>query len=62
MLAIDPSYGSKGDFELADELGRISGVQIPKAIEEIRTASVVHQTECDVSKMEDTVKAFLNMK
>lgn len=62
MHAVDPSYDSKGDFELADELSRISGVKIPKAIEEIRTASVIHQTECDVNTMADTVKTFLNMK
>ena len=28
-------------------------------IEDIRSAKILHDTECDVDKMEDTVKAFL---
>lgn len=59
MEAIDPKYASMGDFELVDELSKIANVKVPQAIENIRSAKILHDTECDVDKMEDTVKAFL---
>ena len=40
-----------GDFELVDELSKISNVKVPNAIEEIRTAPVLHDTVCDSDKM-----------
>ena len=61
MNAIDPSYDAKGDFELADELSRIAKVAVPQAIEEIRSAKVLHQTECEVGQMPEVVKSFLGM-
>lgn len=60
MHAIDEKYDSQGDFELVDELSRLSGVKVPRAIEEIRTAPVVHDRQCDVDRMKDVVKEFLN--
>ena len=59
MEAIDPKYASMGDFELVDELSKIANVKVPQAIEDIRSAKILHDMECDVDKMEDTVKAFL---
>lgn len=60
MEAIDvEKYGSMGDFELVDELSAISGVAVPKAIEEIRTAPVRHKTVCEVQDMKKVVKDFL---
>ncbi|MCR5784634.1 MAG: threonine synthase [Eubacterium sp.] len=61
MTAIDPSYDSKGDFELVDELSRIGNVEVPNAIEEIRTAPVRHNTVVDTADMEKAVKAFLEI-
>lgn len=61
MNAIDAKYDAMGDFELVDELSRLANVAVPRAIEEIRTAPVVHDTQCDVDKMKDTVKGFLNI-
>lgn len=61
MNAIDPAYDGKSDFELADELSRIGNVKIPKAIEEIRTADVLHHTECEVKDMPEVVKRFLGV-
>jgi threonine synthase len=61
MHAIDPKYDAMGDFELVDELSRISGVQVPKAIEEIRTAPVLHDKVCDADKMKDAVRSFLGI-
>ena len=61
MNAIDKKYDSMGDFELADELSRISGVKVPKALDEIRTAPVVHDKQCDTDRMEDVVRDFLKL-
>ena len=61
MNAIDHTYDSKSDFELIDELNRLSGVAVPQAIEDIRTAPVVHDTVCDKSEMEATVKKILKL-
>lgn len=60
MHAIDEKYDSQGDFELVDELSGLSGVKVPRAIEEIRTAPVVHDRQCDADQMKDVVKEFLN--
>ncbi len=61
MNAIDPAYDSKSDFELVDELNKLSGVKVPQAIEDIRTAPVLHDTVCDKSEMEKTVRNILNL-
>lgn len=61
MTAIDPEYDKKSDFELIDELNKLSGVKIPQAIEDIRTAPVRHNTVCDTDKMLDEVKKFLGV-
>lgn len=60
--AIDrEKYGTLGDFELVDELNRLSGVPIPAAIEEIRTAPVLHHTVCDKSEMQAAVEKILGL-
>ena len=61
MNAIDPKYDAMSDFELIDELSALSKVKIPQAIEDIRSAPVLHKTECDVDQMEAAVKAFLQV-
>lgn len=61
MNSIDSKYDSMGDFELVDELSRISGVTVPNAIEEIRTAPVLHDRVCDVCEMSNTVKGILGI-
>lgn len=61
MKAIDLKYDSLSDFELVDELSRIGNVEIPKAIEEIRTAPVLHDHVCDKTEMKAVVKQFLGM-
>jgi threonine synthase len=61
MNAIDTTYDSKTDFELVDELNKLSGVKVPKAIEDIRTAPVRHNTVCDKEDMEKVVKGFLGV-
>ena len=61
MNAIDGKYDEMGDFELVDELSRIANVRVPQAIEEIRTAPVLHDTQCETAEMKDTVKKFLKI-
>jgi threonine synthase len=61
LNAIDSKYDAMGDFELVDELSRLSNVSVPNAIEEIRTAPVLHDTVCDVDKMCDSVKKILKL-
>lgn len=61
MNAIDSKYDSMGDFELVDELSSISKTAVPKAIEEIRTAPVLHDTVVEVDDMKAIVKKFLSM-
>ena len=61
MDAIDPAYDAEDDFELVDELNKVSKTAIPKAIEEIRTAPVLHDTVCETAGMEDEVKKILGI-
>ncbi|MCQ2492639.1 MAG: threonine synthase [Lachnospiraceae bacterium] len=61
MNAIDPAYDTKTDFELVDELCAISGVKVPQAIEDIRSAAVLHDTVCDKTEMLAEVKKILGI-
>lgn len=62
MNAIDPAYDEKTDFELVDELNRLSGVAVPQAIEDIRTAPVLHDNVCETEKMQEVVEKILGIK
>ena len=59
MEAIDEKYASMDDFALIDELSKISNTKVPQAIEDIRTAPVLHDRVCDVDAMQSTVKDIL---
>ncbi|MGN0353285.1 MAG: threonine synthase [Roseburia sp.] len=62
MEAIDTEkYHAMSDFELVDELSKIANVAVPQAIEEIRSAEVLHNTVCEVDEMQSVVKKFLNI-
>lgn len=61
MDAISDRYQGLDDFALCDALSALSGVQIPKAVEEIRTAPVLHDTVVDAQDMPDTVKKILGI-
>lgn len=62
MNAIDAKYDSFSDFELVDELSKLSNTAVPAAIEEIRTAPVLHDHVCEKEEMKDVVKKFLECK
>ena len=62
MDAIDAEkYKDMGDFELVDALSELSGVKVPQAIEEIRTAPVLHKNVVETEDMPKIVKQFLNI-
>ena len=61
MNSIDANYDKQTDFELVDELNRLSNVKVPQAIEDIRTAPVRHNTVCDKEDMLKEVKNFLGI-
>ena len=61
MTAIDEKYDALEEFDLIDELQKVSNVDIPNAINEIKNAEVLHKLECDPDKMEETVKRILNV-
>lgn len=62
MNAIDEKYDKMTDFELIDELSALANVTVPQAIEEIRTAPVLHEHICDKTQMRRTVEEFLKLK
>lgn len=62
MTAIDQKYDAMEDFELVDELSKIGNVAVPQAIEDIRSAAVLHEHVCEVEDMPKMVKEFLNIK
>lgn len=61
MTAIDEKYDEMDDFSLVDELSRIGNVAVPGAIEEIRTAPVLHDFQCDKTEMKKAVTDFLGI-
>ena len=62
MNAIDAKYDKMSDFELVDELSKLGNVAVPQAIEDIRSAAVLHDTVCEVEEMPEVVKKFLGVK
>ncbi|HKM33713.1 MAG TPA: threonine synthase [Lachnospiraceae bacterium] len=59
MNAIDHKYNEMDDFELVDQLSKIANVVVPAAIDEIRTAPVLHDHVCTKEEMKTVVKEFL---
>ena len=63
LNAIRPGeYEGQEGIALADELSRLSGTEIPKAVEEIRNAEIRHTRECDAQEMEAAVKEILGLR
>lgn len=62
MNAINKNkYEQMSDFELVDELSVLSKTSVPQAIEEIRTAPVLHKTVCEADQMKRTVEQILGL-
>lgn len=61
MEALGEDAGLNDDFEKVDKLSEVANVKVPNAVEEIRTAKVLHNTVCEVREMEQVVKDFLKV-
>lgn len=61
MEAVFGDQGSKDEFAIIDDLCKASGVPIPPAVEEIRSAEVRHTRESDVADLEKTVAEILGL-
>lgn len=62
MNAVSDRYQDLDDFAMADALSVLTGIKVPKAVEEIRTAPVLHDTVVDASEMPAAVKKILGIK
>ncbi len=61
LCALDDGHDELTDTEMIDVLAEISGSAVPRPIEEVKTAKVVHTTVCDVDEMESVVRQFLQI-
>ncbi len=59
MDAIEPEHKRCDDFALTERLHDLAGVEVPRAVEEIKNAPIRHQTVCEVEQMADVVRGFL---
>lgn len=59
MEAVLGSQKGKDEFAMIEEMEKLSGVPIPKAIEEIRNAEIRHDRQCDVAEMQQVVADIL---
>lgn len=49
------------EFAVAEELSRLSGVPVPAAVTELRSAPILHDRECAAADMKETVKEILKI-
>lgn len=59
--ALDVQNIPEDDYEQAILLNKVSQMPIPKAVEELRTAPVVHKKVCEVGKMQTVVEDILKI-
>lgn len=59
ITAISDRYEGLDDFALCDALSALSGIRLPAAVEEIRTAPVLHDTVVAPEDMPAAVRKFL---
>lgn len=62
MSAIDEKYAEEDDFELLDKMCELTGGERPAAMKNIENAPVLHNRECDIEGMEETVCEVLGLK
>lgn len=61
MTSIDENYGNMDDFQLVQEMHKLSGIEIPSAIEDIENREIVHNTVCTRENMKDVVSTILKI-
>lgn len=61
MRAIGKDDPSLSDLDLTDKLHEVSGVAIPPAINEIKSAPILHDKVIEKNQMEEAVREFLKI-
>ncbi|MEJ8553788.1 threonine synthase [Tepidibacter sp. Z1-5] len=61
IKSIDNNYDVLSDFGLIDKLSNISNIEIPKAIQELKSKRVVHCSICKKDKMKSIINNILNV-
>ncbi|MBO4987767.1 MAG: threonine synthase [Lachnospiraceae bacterium] len=61
MEAIDGKVHDEDMFELVETLSKTANVAVPNAVEELKTAPVLHDNICEKDGMKDIIKQFLGM-
>lgn len=61
MEAIDGNAHEEDMFELVETLSKTANVAVPNAVEELKTAPVLHDNICEKDGMKDIIKQFLGM-
>ena len=61
ITAISDRYDGLDDFALCDALSALSGIRLPAAVEEIRTAPVLHDTVVAPGEMPAAVRKILGI-
>ncbi|MCR4649105.1 MAG: threonine synthase [Lachnospiraceae bacterium] len=61
LSAIDSTEHDEEDFVLVDRLNEISGIEIPKAVKDIRNAEILHKNVCEKADMKKEVADFLSL-
>lgn len=60
MVAVDGGKLSENDFEICDKLSKLSNVEVPRAVEELKTAAVKHSDVIEKDEMKSSVLKFLS--
>ena len=61
MTALGERDETEDELELLPKLQKVSGTDMPQAIQDILNAEILHKAECDADKMEDTVRNILGI-
>lgn len=59
MSSVDKKYENVDDFVLLKEMEKLVGKNMPKAMQDIETREIKHNTVCEVNQMKDVIDNFL---
>lgn len=61
IASITDISSAKDEWDIIDMMEKISGVEIPKAVTEIKEAEILHDIECDIKDMRNIVEKILKI-
>ena len=61
ILAISSDYGYQSDMEMVYTLSDNMRIPVPRAVEELRNAEIVHRTVCETQEMQKVVEEYLGL-